>query len=379
LKIAVNTRLLIKNKLEGIGWFSFETLKRITRDHPEHEFFFLFDRKFDDQFIFADNVKPMIVRPQARHPFLYFIWFELSIPWILRKIKADLFLSPDGYISLRSDLKSIAVFHDLNFEHYPEDLPWLERNYYRFFFPRFARKANRIATVSEFSKKDIVDCYSVDHKKIDVVYNGANELYSPVSPSIQTDTRNQFSNGHPYFLFIGALHPRKNLCNLFKAFDEFKSSSNSDTKLLIVGAKKWWTSEIRNTYDSLKHHNDVVFTGRLSAEALQQVLGSALALTYISYFEGFGIPIIEAFRAEVPVITSNVTSMPEVAHDAALIIDPFSVADIKDAMIRIAEDPKLRHELINKGKKRRKDFSWDKSAENLWNCIEKTLGKPKSK
>ena len=127
MKIAVNTRLLLPDKLEGIGWVAFETLKRITRAHPEHEFYFIFDRKWDDMFIFSDNVTPVAVSPQARHPFLYYLWFEWSVPHILKKVKADLFLSPDAYLSLRTEVKSIAVFHDLNFEHYPNDLPFLER------------------------------------------------------------------------------------------------------------------------------------------------------------------------------------------------------------------------------------------------------------
>jgi hypothetical protein len=157
MKIAVNTRLLLKNKLEGIGWFTFETLKRITEQHPEHEFYFIFDRKYDDSFIFSKNVKPIIIPPQARHPFLFFLWFEFSIPYILKRLKADVFLSPDGYLSLSSKTKQVAVIHDLNFEHNPNDVPFLVRKYFKFFFHRWAKKATRIVTVSEYSKKDIVD------------------------------------------------------------------------------------------------------------------------------------------------------------------------------------------------------------------------------
>src|SRR5512139_2040469 len=100
MRIAVNTRLLIKDKLEGIGWFTYETLKRITRKHPEHEFIFLFDRPFDKEFIFAQNIIPVIITPEARHPILWYLWFEYSVPRALKKYKADIFLSPDGYLSL---------------------------------------------------------------------------------------------------------------------------------------------------------------------------------------------------------------------------------------------------------------------------------------
>ncbi|MCD6112307.1 MAG: glycosyltransferase family 4 protein [Bacteroidales bacterium] len=371
MEIVVNTRLLIKNKLEGIGWFSYETLKRITNQHKEHHFIFLFDRYFDEEFIFSENITPIVLSPQARHPFLYYIWFEYSVNSILKKLKPDLFLSPDGYLSLSSKVKSLAVFHDLNFEHYPKDLPWLERKYYRYYFPKFAKKACRIATVSEYSKNDINKLYNIPKSKIDVVYNGANEKYTPLQENEKIETREKYSGSKEYFLFVGALHPRKNLTNLFKAFDDFKRNYSSDTKLLIVGNKKWWTYEIRKTYENMQFKDDVIFCGRLSTEDLHKVIASALALTYVSYFEGFGIPVVEAFYCNTPVITSNVTSLPEIAGDAALIVDPFSVSQISDAMMKIAKDENLRSNLISKSNIRKKEFSWQKSSEKLWASIEK--------
>ncbi len=373
MKIAINTRLLLKNRLEGIGWFTYETLKRITKDHPEHQFYFIFDRKYDEEFIFSSNIEPVVVGPQARHPVLFYLWFEYALPFIFKKIKPDLFLSPDGYLSLSTSIKSINVIHDLNFEHYPGDLPAITRWHYRHFFPRYAKKADRIATVSEFSKQDIVSHYQIDPQKIDVVYNGANDYYEPLPKETIQRTKEEITGGFPYFIFIGALHPRKNLTNLFKSFDRFRKVYQSDIKLVIVGAKKWWTQEIRNTYENMEFREEVIFTGRLSADELKNALGSALALTYISYFEGFGIPIVEAFYCETPVITSNVTSMPEVAGDAAAIIDPFSVEDICQAMIKIASDEEFRNKLIQKGKERKKIFTWQKSADKLWETIEKAM------
>lgn len=373
MRIAVNTRLLLSGKMDGIGWFSYETLKRITQQHPEHEFLFIFDRKPSDEFIFSDNVKAVVAHPQARHPILWYLYFDWGIPPVLRKFKADLFLSPDGWLSLNTKVKSMAVIHDLNFEHLPEFIPWHVRKYYHYFFPRFARKANRIATVSEFTKQDIVNRYNVSPDKIDVVYNGANEDYAPVSESIKTEIKNEYTSGCNYFIFVGTLHPRKNLTNLFKGFGQFKGSTNSDVKLLIVGDKKWWTGDIKDAYDNLSCKDDVIFAGRVSTANLHKIVASALAMTYVSYFEGFGIPIVESFYCGTPVITSNVTSMPEVAGDAALLIDPFSVESISDAMTKIATDPKLRNSLIEKGFERGKNFSWQKSADRLWASIEKAL------
>src|SRR3954471_1708357 len=156
--IAVNTRLLLKDKLEGIGWFTYESLKRITKSHPEHQFLFLFDRPFAEEFIFSDNVSPIVVGPQARHPFLWYWWFEQSLPKILHKQEPDLFLSPDGFLPLSysspagiKKCKFLPVIHDLYFEHYPQEIPFLASKFFKRYFQQYVKKANRIATVSEYS------------------------------------------------------------------------------------------------------------------------------------------------------------------------------------------------------------------------------------
>jgi glycosyltransferase involved in cell wall biosynthesis len=373
MNIAVNTRLLIRDRLEGIGWFTYESLKRITTQHPEHHFYFIFDREYDPEFLFADNITPIIQYPQARHPVLYYAWFEIAIPKLLERLKPDLFLSPDGFLSLKTPVKSMAVFHDLNFEHYPEDIPFWTRRYYRKNFPKYAEKAVRIATVSGFSKEDIVNQYHVSPDKIDVVYDGANDAYHPLGEAEKLRVREEFSGGDPYFIFIGSIHPRKNLVNLFRAFDLFKKSNPSEAKLMIVGAKKWWTREIDYAFNRMNFSDDVIFTGRLNIDELAGVLGSALALTYVSYFEGFGIPIVEAFRCDVPVITSNVTSMPEVAGDAAILVDPFNPESIEEALYKIYQYESIRGELIVRGRRRKDLFSWQQTADRLWESIEKAV------
>lgn len=368
MKIAVNTRLLLKDKLEGIGWVAYETLSRIVRAHPDDEFYFLFDRKPDPRFIFAENVKPVVLFPQARHPFLYIIYFEISVCRALRRIKPDVYLSTDAYLSLRSKTPQIAVFHDINFEHFPQDFPKLALWHYKKFFPKFAHKAKKIITVSEFSKKDIIDNYKVEPEKIDVVYNGANEGFKPLSEEEKIKIRNKYTSGCQYFMFVGSLHPRKNLARLFPAFDLFKERTGSDVKLLIVGEKRWWTEPIQKAYEAMKHKDDVVFVGHLQMAELHRVTAAALASVYVSYFEGFGIPIVEAYKCDVPVITSNVTSMPEVAGDAALLVDPFDIESIAGAL-ELVMDENIRNSLIEKGRIRRNDFSWDKAAEQWYKVI----------
>ena len=162
MRIAINTRLLLPHRLDGIGWFTAETVQRMVRNHPEHEFFFLFDRKPDPQFLFAPNVHALKLNPQARHPILWYLFFEWSVTRALKKHKIDLFLSPDGWMSLRTKVPTLTVIHDLNFEHADDYLRPSHQRYMKHFFPLFAQKATRIATVSEFSKEDIAQLYSID-------------------------------------------------------------------------------------------------------------------------------------------------------------------------------------------------------------------------
>ncbi len=371
MRIAVNTRLLIKNKLDGTGWFTFETLKRMTKNHSEHEFFFLFDRPYSSDFIFSDNITPLVLNPPARHPFLWYLWFEISVKKTLKKINADLFFSPDGYLSLSSPVKQIAVIHDINFVHRPQDLPFFSRKYYNYFFPKFARKAEKLVTVSEFSRQDIINNFNISYAKTEVVHNGCNEIFKPVSENEKKLTKEKISSGKDYFIFIGTLHPRKNIARLFRAFERFKKASGSDFKLLIVGEKMFMTGEIEKTYLKSAFKDDIIFTGRLAPKELHFALASAFAMTFVPLFEGFGIPLLEAMNCDVPVISSNTSSLPEVAGDAALFVNPFDVEDIKNAMLKIIENDDLRKNLIEKGRIRKELFSWDKTAEKLWEIISK--------
>ena len=374
MRIAVNTRLLIKGKLEGIGWVEYETLKRITKTHHEHEFVFLFDREFDEEFLFNDNITPVILGPQARHPFLWHWWFEHSVPSFLNRYKPDLFLSPDSFLSLKLKIPQVPIFHDIAFEKNPKDVPYFARRFYLRNFPKYARKATRIVAVSEHTQKDLTELYGVDPAKIDVVYNGANDRFTPLREDEKSNIKKELTGGKDFFVYVGSLHPRKNVPNLLKAYEAFRTDNPCGIKLVIVGEKMWRGYDLEQMMDGMKFREDVILTGRLDSRRLHQVLGSALALAYVSHYEGFGIPIIEAFGCDVPVITSNTSSMPEVAGDAALLTTPSDASTIAEAMKKVAFDEALRRDLISRGRIRRAYFSWDESARGLWDSMMKAVG-----
>ena len=372
MNIAINTRLVLRNRLEGIGWFTYETVGRMARNHPEHNFIFIFDRPVDPGFVFSDNVKTVVAGPPTRHPVLWYIWFEWVIPRILRKHKADLFISPDGYASLRTRVPTITVIHDLNYVYHPEYLPKLAARYFNYFIPRYASRSKRIGTVSEYSRQDIAAVYQINPDIIDVYYNGANDLYQPVSETIKSEIRTNYTQGKDYFIFVGALSPRKNIPGLLKAYDIYRV--NGGTRLLlIVGDAMHKTGEIDLCMQQMQFAGDVLFSGRLRVEELSRVMASASALVMVPFFEGFGIPLVEAMYCDVPVICSNTTSLPEVVGDAALMCDPNDHESIASNMGKLESDETLRMQLIANGRIQRTRFSWDKSAERLWMSVEKVL------
>jgi len=372
LRIAVNTRLLVPNKLEGIGRFSLETLQRLVLMHPEVDFVFYFDRPVPEEFIFAENVVGKRLWPPARRTFLFDWWFNWSMTKQLRKDQADLFLSPDGFASMRSDVKQLLVIHDLNFEHFPELLPEKIATYYRSRFPKFAHKATRIATVSHFSKSDIHRCYGVDLDQIDVVYNGVGETFKPRSTKEKAEIRAEYAMGEAYFIYVGSINPRKNITRLLQAFEAYKVQGGS-AKLILVGAPMWKDGEEAQVLNKMTFANDVIQLGRMSHANMSRCLSAALAMTFVPLFEGFGIPAIESFASGVPLICANNTSLPEVVGDAALLVDAEKVEQIAGAMMRMEVEADLRNELIEKGLQRALRFSWDESAKSLWESIQKTI------
>ncbi|MGB0430667.1 MAG: glycosyltransferase family 4 protein, partial [Bacteroidia bacterium] len=264
----------------------------------------------------------------------------------------------------------IPVFHDLAFEHYPDDVPYLAAKHYRYFFPRYAHKAKKILTVSKFSKADIQNQYGVDANKIQVVYNGANSIYRAVDDSKREQLKAKYTQGEEYFLYVGALHQRKNITRLLQAYEQYAKQNQEPKRLLIVGRKAWGNAEMESTYTQSDLLQKMVsFTGHLQLEELSAIMASAWYHVNVSYFEGFGIPILESMKCEVPVITSQNTPMVEVAGDACIKIDPFSVESIAKGLSHAHNDAHLRTELIEKAKISSQRFSWEKTANLVSNSL----------
>jgi len=372
MKIAVNTRLLLKDRLEGIGRVTYEIVQRLIAQHPNDEFIFCFDRPYDDEFIFGENVTPLVISPPSRHPFLWYLWFEQSLPRALKKHQPDIFYSPDGYNSLNLKSPSVMVTHDLAHFHYPKEIPFWVRKYYHHYIPKYLEKSDQIISVSHATKADIIKQYNIPAEKISVVHNGNRDGFFKIKKEQKKITRVKYSQGCKYFFYLGAVHPRKNLERLILAFDLFKQTTGSDMKLLIGGRLAWQNDTVQRIYEQSINKVDIKFLGFIPEEDLPFLLGSALAMVYVSLFEGFGLPILEAMYAEVPVITSSVSAMPEVAGAAALLVDPLSVGDLVLAMQKIYKEKSIRKSLVAAGTIQREKFSWDRAAEQTYVILKNT-------
>jgi len=358
--------------MEGIARFNFEILKRIVKNHPEDEFYFFFDRPYSEIFIFAENVTPIVLNPPTRHPILMVFWQEIMVKRMLKKLKPDMFFSGDTYMPLNPEVPTVLVSHDLAFLHFNDNVKIADKKYYNYFFPRFHKKADRIIAVSKFTKKDIEDKYNIDSSKINVVYNSANGHFKPIDDKVKKKVKDKLTEGSPYFVYLGSIHPRKNLVNLIKAFNVFKREDKNDYYLVIIGRPAWKTQEFYKVLES-SPYKDKIITMQVNRSELPEYIGSADAMFYVSLFEGFGIPILEGFEAGIPVVTSNLSSMPEVAEDSAILVDPRSPESIASAMTNLSLNPELRDAMVKKGFERLKYFSWDVSAKKTYDIIKEVV------
>lgn len=371
MTIAVNTRFLLHEYLEGYGNFINETFKRITANHPEHDFIFIFDRPVDKRFVFGKNVKTVVTGPPARHPLLWKFWYDVKIPSVLRKYKADVFVSCDGFCSLSTKVPQCLVLHDLAFLHHPFFIKKSHLLFYKKYTPIFLEKAKAVATVSGFSKKDILAHYKIHPGKIDVVFSAAKEIFHSAGEEEKKATKNKYADGKEYFVYAGAIHPRKNLVNLLKAFSVFKKRLQTNMKLVLTGRLAWKYETFAENLKTYKYRNDVRTTGYVEEDELVRIMGAAYGLVYPSLLEGFGVPVLEAMQSDVPVITTTGSSMQEIAKDAALYVDANSFADIADKMMMLYKDESLRKQLIEKGRQTARQYSWDHTADLLWRSIVK--------
>jgi glycosyltransferase involved in cell wall biosynthesis len=363
-RIALNGRLLVPGKMEGIGRFTLRCLEGLVALRPHDSFLLVVDRPDDALFHLGPNVEVRRIRIPARRPWLIRWWFGRPMSRVLRAWKADAFVSLEGPIAtdMPSDFPQLSVIHDLNFEHSPEGLPSHWAHYYTSQFPKYARRADVLGTVSEYSRRDLESTYGLDFGSIHVFSNAADASFQPSTQDEVARAQKSYAEGRPYFVFVGSLHPRKNVEGLLAAFEMYCARGGS-WDLVVVGVAMW--SEALPTLSS-EVAPRVHFVGRLQQEHLVLAVSGARGLVFVPWFEGFGIPLIEAMACGVPVIASNVTSLPEVCGGAAFaLVNPSDTTSIAAEMNRLESDASAAREAEERGLRRAADFSWSATASKL--------------
>ncbi len=264
----------------------------------------------------------------------------------------------------RPGLKTVMTVHDLGSQYLPS-MHQLKQRLYLDFITKFQLKsATKLIAVSKATKQDLINKINISVNNIEVIYEGVNsQLFRPIKTDVLVNSLNKYDlKQGKYFLFVGTVQPRKNLEKLIRAFAKVVTLDSGDLRLIMVGSKGWMSDEIYSLPKKLGLGEKMKLLGHVPDQDLPALYSGAIALVFPSLFEGFGLPILEAFSCGCPVLTSNVSSMPEVAGDAALLVDPERIDEIADGMIRLGSDAKFRETLIKKGFSRIGQFSWEKCA-----------------
>ncbi len=371
--IAINTRCLNKDGPGECGNYINEVFQRITKLHSKHTFIFIFARPFEGELNFPANVVRVVTGPQKNTSAKWFIWFNIKIPLLLKKYKADVFVSTD-FCSLTTKVPQCLILHDLSFLRFPSFVKRGRLSFYKRYTPRSLKKSKTIITVSKFSKADIIEYYKVPQNKIQVAYPGINEIYQPVSMQEREIIKEKYAGGNEYFIYTGEIDPRNNLLNLLKAFSAFKKRQKSSMQLLITCEAEANHDEFVTSLRSYKFRNDVKLLACLPPDVNAKIIASAYAMVYAPFYEDFGTSLLKAMKCEVPVITSSTGVMPEICGDAALYASPENFKETAVKMMLLFKDEKLRKDLIEKGIELVQKFNWDNTAKHVWDSIDKTCG-----
>lgn len=362
MKIAIN--LIPFYNVQGIEIFSQNIILELLKSKSD-EFFILTGEYTPDIFNFPkDNiVKIKGLKSKIKRAF----WQQFQIYFLLKKYKIDLLFSP----SLHAPMfwgKKIVTIHDCAYDRFSEFDNLFSKIYFKMMFWSAKYFSKKIITVSCFSKKELIDVYKIKPEKIEIIYEGVPNL-----PQSEDDAAEKilqkFGITKPYFLFIGSSRPRKNIIGLIKAFYLFLKRSEQNYSLIIAGEIDKRFMNLEKEIKNYKLENNIFLIGFVSPEEKTILYKNSVALLFPSFYEGFGLPILEAQSLGIPVLTSNVSSPPEIAGEGALFIDPYNIEEITSGIEKITKNESLRKKLIQKGVENAKRFSWKKSTKKLLKII----------
>lgn len=372
MRVGIDCRTILnpeKDDLIGITHYTYQLVKHLINleNKEKHEYVLFFDKEIAGKNITKFS-KPLVkIRyfPFAQYKkFLPIAYSHFLTSAFLKRENLDVWHSPTPYLPLSYNEPSIVTVHDLTIYKFPKLFPPGQFLNVKVIIPNALKIAKKIIAVSQNIKQDLIKIFRIPAEKIEVIYNGINkELFQELPKSEIEKIKNQYNIKKNYILFLGTLEPRKNIERLIEAYELFQKNSTIRYQLIIAGKEGWNVQKIYKKALNSPYKNEIIFTGYISPENLNALFSEAKAFVFPSLHEGFGMPVIEAMAKKIPVITSNIESLPEITAGSTILINPNKKEEISEALELILNNQELRIKLIEKGFKRAKEFCWEKCAE----------------
>lgn len=382
MNIAFDVHPLLDNNKSGVGYCQYGFIKTMIKRYPDNNYIFNFfnlrnyQKKIDKLNIFDDWNFIINDCKFCNNSIYKMIWniIPLKYNWFFGK-NADVTHFFNYHIPPGVKGKTVVTVHDMTYKRYPETVKLKTKKMLDINLKRSLDRADVIIAVSEFSKKEILHYFPNCEDKIKVIYNGVdlNRFNTNIDKNSQILVQNKYKIEENYLLYLGTIEPRKNIERLIESYYLVNKESSDTPKIVLAGGKGWMYDNIFKKVDDLKLKDKVIFIGYIEDEDVPALIKGAMIFLFPSIYEGFGMPPLEAMACGTPVLTSNISSLPEVVGDSGVLVDPFSKESIKDGILRMLNDDNLRQELSIKGQERAKLFSWTRVTEKLYNIYQSLM------
>ena len=373
MRIGLNLLYLLPGVVGGTETYAVSLLQALAKlSYPAYYWLFI-NRETSWYGLFGEQEWNTIVcRVPAKLRLLRYAWEQFVLPLQVKRLRLDLVHSL-GYVQpLRLPCKSIVTIHDLNFLNIGHTMPLSRRLALRFFVTQSAKVADHIITVSEFSKKQIVEVLRVPPEKVMVTYNAVKKIAE--RPSDLNELAKKYRIVQPYILGLSSQSPHKNIAGLIKAFELLKGKGYRDLKLVLAGHRSARVTELEQVLLRTPFRDDIFFTGYVPDRVLAGLYTHAEVFVFPSFYEGFGIPILEAFLYGAPVACSKVAALPEIAGNAAMYFDPNNIESMANVLDYLLTHEDYRKVLITRGKERVALFTWEETARKTLAVYKRVLG-----
>jgi glycosyltransferase involved in cell wall biosynthesis len=356
MRVGIDARLVYYSQA-GIGQYIVHLVNGLAAVDGDNEYVLLQSRKDDTNILDQPNFRRVSLWTPSHHRLER---YSLNVE--LLRLGLDVLHSPDFIPPHRPSCRSVITVHDLAFLLYPHFLTKESARYYGH-IDQAVRWTDHIIAVSESTKRDAMQHLGVAEDKITVVYEAASSIFRPIERDLaRQEVRERHGVDGPFILFVSTIEPRKNVPTLIRAVGQLKSCYKEDVRLVLAGGKGWLFEDAFAQMEQLKLQDSVHFVGRVTGEELLHLYNAAELLAHPAFYEGFGLPPLEAMACGLPVVVSRVASLPEVVGDAGLLIDPHDVDELTVSMWRVLNDSKLREEMSAKGLRQAARFSWERAA-----------------